>query len=309
MKFTIVTPSYNSEKYISETIESVLSQKGDFEIEYIIMDGGSTDKTVEIIKKYEEKLKNDCWETKCKNISFRWFSEKDKGMYDAINKGFAKATGDIYAWINSDDIYLSGAFEAIHKSLEKYSEIKWIKGITSTSNKDSIIYDYGICYLYNQKWIRDGIYGRSAYFIQQDSTFWKKELWKKIGGINNGFKLAGDYYLWTKFAEHEKLYSLKVSVSSFRKRNEQLSSSIEDYQKEQEKISPYTKKEAVIKIFFKIAKRTPQSLNPILFIIYKLVFPKQDLNVLEIKRTNIRDFNSVIISKTSKFIERQNIKY
>ncbi|HEY4500327.1 MAG TPA: glycosyltransferase, partial [Candidatus Paceibacterota bacterium] len=99
MKFSIVTPVYNGQAHIRETIESVLSQEGDFEIEYFIMDGGSTDATVEIVLEYASRDKR---------VSV--FSEKDSGMYDAVNKGFFKATGDVYAYINSDDVYEPGAF-------------------------------------------------------------------------------------------------------------------------------------------------------------------------------------------------------
>ncbi len=310
MKFSIVTPVYNGEKYIAETIESVLSQKGDFEIEYIIMDGGSDDKTVEIIKKYEEKLKNGCWETKCKNISFGWFSERDKGMYDAINKGFAKATGDVYAWINSDDIYLPGAFAAISKTLAKYPEIEWIKGITSFINEDSTIHEVGLCYLYNQRWIIKGIYGRSVYVIPQDSVFWKSELWKKVGEINNTLKLAGDYYLWTYFAEHTPLYSLKAYVSCFRIQDYQLSKNIEQYKEEQRVSSPLiTTEEKIARLFFKKTKKMPLFFYPLLYVVYNLIFRKQSLEVIEIKRKKLENnhmgaYNNPVKRKSKSFMVR-----
>ena len=100
MRFTIVTPSFNQGDFIEETIDSVLSQQGCKDLEYIIIDGGSTDQTLDIIKKYEKYL---AW----------WVSEPDKGQADALNKGFARATGDICAYLNSDDLYLPGALKGV----------------------------------------------------------------------------------------------------------------------------------------------------------------------------------------------------
>jgi glycosyltransferase involved in cell wall biosynthesis len=122
---TIVTPSYNQGAFIEETIRSVLSQEGDFFIDYIIMDGGSTDNSTEIIRNYETLLAEHCetierdhlkWYTRkeeafrwnrCLGISYRWVSEKDNGQVDALKKGFRSARGDIYCWLNSDDIYVN----------------------------------------------------------------------------------------------------------------------------------------------------------------------------------------------------------
>ncbi len=121
---TIVTPSYNQESFVEETIQSVLLQRGEFYIDYIVMDGQSTDQSVEIIKKYERLLKENCkvieknglkyymkekkdfeW-NHCLGISYRWRSETDNGQVDALKKGFGMARGDIYCWLNSDDIYV-----------------------------------------------------------------------------------------------------------------------------------------------------------------------------------------------------------
>ena len=122
---TIVTPSYNQGEFIEETIQSVLFQKGNFYIDYIIMDGGSSDNSVEIIKKYEKLLTEHCetlWKdnlkyyikrdggfswNRCRGISYRWKSENDNGQVHALKKGFRMAKGDIYCWLNSDDIYVN----------------------------------------------------------------------------------------------------------------------------------------------------------------------------------------------------------
>jgi glycosyltransferase involved in cell wall biosynthesis len=105
--FSIVTPSYNQGRFLEEAIRSVLGQKGDFHIDYIITDGGSTDDSVEIIKKYERLLADGKLQIGCRGIRYRWVSEKDKGQADAIEKGFALTSGDIGAWLNSDDVYFN----------------------------------------------------------------------------------------------------------------------------------------------------------------------------------------------------------
>src|ERR1035437_9764873 len=106
---SIVTPSYNQGEFLAETIESVISQEGEFHIDYIIVDGASTDTSVEIIRHYDELLNERNWSIKCCGIRFRWTSGKDKGQTDALMKGFRIAKGDVYAWLNSDDTYLPGA--------------------------------------------------------------------------------------------------------------------------------------------------------------------------------------------------------
>jgi glycosyltransferase involved in cell wall biosynthesis len=105
MKITVVTPSFNQGKYLEETIRSVISQEGDFLIDYIIMDGGSTDESKDIISRYDRMLQSGEWEVRCGGIEYRWVSRTDKGQVDAIIQGFAMARGDVLCWLNSDDIY------------------------------------------------------------------------------------------------------------------------------------------------------------------------------------------------------------
>ncbi len=286
MRFSIVTPVYNGEKHIAETIESVLSQEGDFEIEYVIADGGSTDGTVEIIKEYEKKLASGMYPIKCRGVDFRWFSEKDEGMYDAINKGFAKADGDIFAWINSDDVYLPNAFSVISKTFEKYPEIKWLKGVKRTIDGSSNFVKTSPCFIYNQNWIKAGVYGRYAYFIHQDSVFWRSELWQKSGGPNARFKLAGDYFLWAKFAEFFPLWSANAAVSGFRKRKGQMSENMSGYRNEQEKIILQGKNvpEIKIKLFFRFKSVSPSFIEPIFKKAYRLLFPSRNRYYVDISQ-------------------------
>lgn len=286
MKFSIVTPVYNGEKFIAETIENVLSQEGDFEIEYIIMDGDSTDKTVEIIKKYDALLKEKKYAIQCKGISLVWSSGKDDGMYSAINKGFTHATGDVYAYINADDTYLPGAFNKIAKTFEKFSEIRWLKGINSVIDEFSKPIKTNPCYIYNQEWIRLGIYGINAYFIHQESVFWKSELWKTVGGIDEKLKLAGDYYLWVEFSKHTALWTVNAPLSCFRKSTGQLSENMDGYRKEQFSVvrTPKNWLTFRIKLFFWLRSKTPTFLEPAWRSLYRVLFWKRNKRYIEIKK-------------------------
>ena len=184
MKISIVTPSFNSARYIRETIQSVLSQQGDFSVEYLIIDNCSTDETREIVEEFQRYLAGNGFPLGCNNIELIFISEPDDGMYDAINKGFEKASGDIHAWLNSDDIYLPGAFATITKVFSLYENIHWVKGITSyISENTTSIWRAGQCFLYAQSCIRKGIYGRDHYFIQQDSVFWRAHMWNRAGAL------------------------------------------------------------------------------------------------------------------------------
>lgn len=261
MKFSIVTPVYNGEKYITETIESVLSQEGDFEIEYIVQDGGSTDGTIGIVKSYADHVITGHHPIRCNKITMQYFSEKDRGMYDAIEKGFTRATGDACAYINADDKYLSNAFAAVKKILESFPEIEWVKGISILCDESGTILSEGSGYIYRQSWLKKGIYGRSAPFVHQEGVFWRRTLWDKARPSLSGFRLAGDYALWIVFAEYAPLWSFNQRVSIFRRHPSQLSSSEEAYRSEQEKIAHHNfSLEKRVVLFFSV--RRFFNLNP-----------------------------------------------
>jgi glycosyltransferase involved in cell wall biosynthesis len=232
LTISIVTPSFNSVRFIQETIQSVISQSGNFCIEYIVVDNCSTDGTKDVIEQYQRLIDSGRFPLACNGVTLTLISEKDNGMYDAINKGFNYATGDVHAWLNSDDIYLPGALATISKVFENYGDIHWIKGITSYITNESSIWKAGKCLIYNKNWIASGIYGRDYYFIQQDSVFWRSWLWNKTGGINANLKRAGDYDLWIKFSEFASLVSIRAWVSCFRIVEGQISQDYDAYIRE-----------------------------------------------------------------------------
>ena|ERR1035437_1146809 len=166
-KISIVTPNFNGAKYLEETILSVFEQNYP-NLEYIIIDGGSTDGSLEIIKKYDKKL-------------LLWLSEPDNGMYHAIQKGFDRSTGEIMAWINSDDKYHPGSLSIVSEIFEKYPEVNWLTG--SITHFD--VYGRTIRVFQPQRWSKYDYYTGNYGWIQQESTFWRRGLWEKSGGKLN----------------------------------------------------------------------------------------------------------------------------
>lgn len=236
MKISIVTTAFNAEKYIEETLESVLSQRGNFEIEYIVYDAKSTDSTLEKIYKYKKLVDEGFYNGRNNGIVMKVFSESDNGMYEGIAKGFKLVTGDIVAYINADDFYMPNAFSCVQQIFDKYKEVNWIIGIANTYNLNG----NNICNelrLYSKKLTEKGVYGLIFnYYVQQESTFWRKELLDEIDFEQfASYKMAGDFYLWHKFAGKHQLYTICSILSGFRKLPVQKSSNTSVYNKEMKK--------------------------------------------------------------------------
>lgn len=243
------------ERWIGKTIESVISQSGDFEIEYIIVDGKSTDATGAIVRSYQEKLSTGVFKISCTDVAIRLIEEKDSGMYAAINRGFAQASGDVYAWINADDYYAPGAFHIMMRCFNTYPQFEWIKGLTGTATEAGTEETPGIPKVYHRKLLQDGVYGRESYYVEQDSVFWRSSLWKKAGPLQETYRVASDYALWIQFAKHSPLIVVDSPISFFRKREDQLSRDILRYRNEQVAIRPRRPLSAwIARIFF-----SPQS--------------------------------------------------
>lgn len=218
-KISIVTPVFNGEKYLEKCILSVMNQNYQ-NYEHIIVDGGSTDGTLSVIKKYDGKY------------PMKWISEKDNGMYDAIRKGFAMADGDIFAWLNSDDVYFPWTFSVVNNTIS--NGVKWCTGMNAIQNENDILFAVRNIRYYKQKWLSKGYYGRVfGTVVQQESTFWSRELWEKADTERFGtYHLAGDWMLWREFAKQEPLYSVSTVIGCFRIHDGQLSSAKEKYYEE-----------------------------------------------------------------------------
>lgn len=194
---SIITPSYNQANFLEETICSVLDQ-GYPNLEYIIVDGGSTDGSLEIIQKYADRL---AW----------WVSEPDQGQTDAINKGFSQAKGEILAWLNSDDTYLPGAVAEAVGYLQAHPEIGTVYGDANLiDDEGNVIGRFLAKQTDNHRLMRGYVH------IPQQATFFRKELWRKVGPLDPTFFFAMDYDLWVRLSQHAPLKYYSRLWANFR---------------------------------------------------------------------------------------------
>lgn len=207
-KISIITPSFCAISTIEQTIRSVESQEYP-NVEYIVIDGGSSDGTVDLINRYE-------------NVISYWHSGPDGGQYDAINKGFERSTGDVLCWLNADDMLMPRALWIVAEVFSSLGQVSWISSL-KPSQWDASGYLMGHQSIpgFSREAFLDGLYlpgiRPKGYVIQQESTFWRRDLWKKAGGrIPDNFGLAGDFALWAEFYKHAELVGVDYPLSGFR---------------------------------------------------------------------------------------------
>ncbi len=198
LKFSVITPNLNLVSYLPQTIESVVHNlcPGD---EYFVIDGGSNDGSVEIIRQYESRLTG-------------WVSEPDQGYADALAKGFARATGDILCWINSGDLLLPGALDSARQAL-------FDTGAEMVFGDDFYIDEAGRVIVFSRGYVKDlrnaMLYG--AWTPLQDACFWKRGLYERIGGMNPAFRYAADFDLFLRMAIHGTCRYVPLTFSAFRR--------------------------------------------------------------------------------------------
>ena len=204
-RIAFVTPVKNSAKFIEATIQSVLAQKYP-RLDYFIVDGGSKDGTVEIIREYENRISG-------------WISEPDHGMYDAINKGFRMTSGEIMGWISATDLLYPGGLHVVGSVFHDLPQVEWITGRPALLNEQGMT----VGVLDIPHWSRYPFLVDANPFIMQEATFWRRNLWVRAGGyVDVSRRLASDFELWVRFFRHAKLHPVEALIGAYRDHDDAL---------------------------------------------------------------------------------------
>ena len=224
-RIALVTPSFNTAPFLVETLDSVLLQ-GHPGLEYVVVDGGSTDGSAGVLDRYRHRL-------------HAVVVEPDDGHADAINKGFARTTGDIMGWLNSDDVLHHDALMTIDAVFTAFPEIEWITGIPTTAlgGGGNGVIEFRV--RQGRRFTYGDFLAGDFRWLQQESTFWRRSLWERAGGgLDTDLRLAVDFELWMRFFRHARLHTVDALLGAFRRREGQRSAVLlDDYLMEVEVVT------------------------------------------------------------------------
>src|SRR5437867_1645197 len=217
LKISVVTPSFNQAKYLETTLRSVMEQVYPH-LEHIVIDGGSTDGSQEILQRYASRLAY-------------WCSEKDRGQADAIAKGFQRATGEILCWLNSDDVFLPGALRAVAQFFHRHPEAEAVCGGAYIINSQGQpVRRFGHCTLgVKATFNRFRFYGQDG--VYQQATFWRRSAYEAVGGLNRELHFIMDRELFTRLAQRRPFQKIPALLACFRIHEECKTRCIPDVQR------------------------------------------------------------------------------
>ncbi len=211
-RISVVTPSFNQSDFLEATLKSVIDQRY-ADLEYVVIDGGSTDHSVSIIESYEAMLAY-------------WVSEPDQGHAHALNKGFSRTTGDLMCWINSSDLYYPWTFQIVAEIFTQFPGVEWIMGAISmvdVRGRPRVVAAQRGTNVY------DVLAGRYRYCVQQESVFWRRSLWERSGGyLDQRLTYAADLDLWLRFFRLAPLYRVGTLLGGFRVHEDSLGKAGDD---------------------------------------------------------------------------------
>jgi glycosyltransferase involved in cell wall biosynthesis len=219
-RITLITAVYNGARFIEDTIRSIVYQ-GYPNLEYIVVDGGSTDGTIDVIRNYQ------------KHISW-WVSRRDNGVYDALNAGFAQSTGSIMGWLNASDLLHTSGLFVVGSVFASLPAVEWVTGRPTRFNPNGMTVDIRAL----PSWSRFRFLAGANRYIQQESTFWRRSLWEKAGAhLDSSYRDVGDFELWVRFFRHARLYSVDALIGGYRFHSDALSAAdMERYNQRCDKI-------------------------------------------------------------------------
>ncbi len=256
---SIITPSYNQGEYIEQTIKSVVNQTYQ-NFEHIIVDDGSTDETIKILKKYKAKY----------STKIRWISQENRGQANAINKGLKMAKGNILGWLNSDDYYVNNTIEIVVDFFNNHPQAKWMSGDYFIVDKDNkLIQKYVVIYKRFLKLFPLKTMLYIANYIAQPSTFFKREIVQGIGYFDETLRYEMDYDYWLRIIKKHPLYLIQNPLSYFRIHNKSKGGSQfeKEFAEEVEVLKKYTDNKMLTKLHKLHSK--------LIVLIYKII--KSDL--------------------------------
>lgn len=215
MRISLATPSLNQGRFLDAAMRSVLDQ-GYPDLEYVVVDGGSTDGSQEIIGRHADRLAH-------------WYSGPDGGQYAALNDAFGRTRGEIMGWINADDLHMPWTLSVVAEIFAAFPEVRWITAAHQllcdgsgrvVGNARSWGYSR-TAFLHGDNLPRPG--GLASGWVQQESTFWRRSLWDEVGGLDPSYRLAGDFDLWCRFFAKADLWSVMTPLAAFRLHGDQRS--------------------------------------------------------------------------------------
>ncbi|MBF0267951.1 MAG: glycosyltransferase [Alphaproteobacteria bacterium] len=214
MRISLVTPSFNKAAFLEASLRSVLDQRHP-NLEYGVVDGASTDATHDILARYKDRL------------SF-CISEPDQGMYDAVAKGFARTSGEIMGYLGADDLHMPWTLSVVEEIFSSFPSIQWITSAypMTTDAKGRVLKARRLIPPTAASFWRGenlpGFSWWSAGWIQQESTFWRRSLWEKAGGLDSSLKFAGDFDLWCRFMHLADPATVETPLAAFRRHGQQI---------------------------------------------------------------------------------------
>ena len=222
MKISIVVPSFNQARWLPGCLESMLGQ-GYPDLELIVMDGGSNDGSVEIIKSFEDR------------ISY-WQSAPDGGQYSAIEEGLNRATGDVLAWLNADDLYLPWTLQTVASVFAQLPRVEWLTSTQAAMvSEQGAIFTGGVTKQVSKSGFLEGLYvpggAGSLGVIVQEGTFWRKALWDRtMPRFTPAAPLAGDFELWCRFFTSSDIHNISLPLAAMTRHRNQRSNNALQYQ-------------------------------------------------------------------------------